>query len=152
MGGNPLEFLTEALKIAECPVIVVPENFEYPMTNLFAYDGSESSMFAIKQFAYILPQLTKIHTVVLHLGDDEEKTLPHQKNLMELLQQLFPDLRLLHLNINPKRDFNSWVQQKSACLLIAGSYSRSEISLLFKKSFMREILAEHKLPVFIAHK
>lgn len=152
VGGNPFEFLAEALKIAECPVVVVPEKVEFPTTILFAYDGSASSMYAMKQFAYLLPQLAKLNMVVLHLGQDEDQTLPHRENLEELAQLQFPDVEFLHLNLDPKKEFSDWMNEKKSVMLIAGSYSRSEISQLFKKSFIRNILIDHKFPVFIAHK
>jgi nucleotide-binding universal stress UspA family protein len=42
--------------------------------------------------------------------------------------------------------------KKRSALLVSGSYGRSGLSQLFKKSFVNEIIAEHRLPVFIAHK
>src|SRR5688500_6638069 len=50
------EYLKDALHSSECPVIVVPESYEYPQSNILAYDGSESSVFAIKQFIYLFPE------------------------------------------------------------------------------------------------
>jgi hypothetical protein len=37
-------------------------------------------------------------------------------------------------------------------LLVAGAYGRSELSNLFKKSFLVEVIEQHKTPIFIAHK
>src|SRR6185503_12134589 len=50
--NQPNAYLKEALYGVECPVIVVPDKFEFPACNILAYDGSESSVYAIKQFAY----------------------------------------------------------------------------------------------------
>jgi hypothetical protein len=36
------EYLKNALHDAECPVVIVPEKFAYPQTNILAYDGSAS--------------------------------------------------------------------------------------------------------------
>ena len=56
----PNPYLHEALNRAECPVVVVPETFRFPQRNVLAYDGSETSLFAIKQFAYLFPELCKM--------------------------------------------------------------------------------------------
>ena len=54
LGVNePNESLKDALHAAECPILVVPEKFEYPTTNVLTYNGSNDSVFAIKQFAYL---------------------------------------------------------------------------------------------------
>jgi hypothetical protein len=55
MSGEPNEYLEEMLHEAECPVILVPNIFDFPAYNVLTYDGTESSVHAIKQFAYLLP-------------------------------------------------------------------------------------------------
>ncbi|WP_301923889.1 hypothetical protein [Ferruginibacter sp.] len=42
--------------------------------------------------------------------------------------------------------------KKKSAILVSGSYGRSGISQIFKNSFIQNIIAEHRLPVFIAHK
>ena len=49
------EYLKDALHASECPVLVVPEKFDFPESNILAFDGSESSVYAIKQFVYMFP-------------------------------------------------------------------------------------------------
>ena len=44
------------------------------------------------------------------------------------------------------------LQQQSNPLLVSGSFSRSEISQLFKRSFIIKTIKDHKTPVFIAHR
>ena len=40
----------------------------------------------------------------------------------------------------------------SNAILVSGSFGRSMFSEMFRKSFVSDVIAEHKLPVFIAHK
>ena len=54
---QPNFYLEEVLKRSECPVLLMPENYEEPDQVVLAYDGNESSVFAIKQFAYVFPEL-----------------------------------------------------------------------------------------------
>jgi hypothetical protein len=37
-------------------------------------------------------------------------------------------------------------------MLVAGAFGRSEFSNLFKKSFLTDIIKDHKIPVFVGHK
>jgi len=48
--------LKYAIHEAEHPVSVVPGKFEFPTSNILAYDGSETSVFAIKQFKFFSPE------------------------------------------------------------------------------------------------
>src|SRR4030095_10345077 len=51
--GWPSEFVKELLAHAKCPVIISPLSFDGINEIVFAYDGTESSIFAIKQFTYL---------------------------------------------------------------------------------------------------
>jgi hypothetical protein len=51
-----------------------------------------------------------------------------------------------------KEYVTSWTIQKPAPIVVAGSYGRSAFSQVFKKSFITEIIADYKTPVFIAHR
>ena len=55
--GIPTEFVKDILKKTECPVIIAPESFDVVDEIIFTYNGSSSSVFAIKQFTYLFPQL-----------------------------------------------------------------------------------------------
>jgi len=44
------------------------------------------------------------------------------------------------------------VLEKKSAMLVSGSYALSGLSQFFKNSFIKDIIAGHWLPVFIAHK
>ena len=69
---QPNFYLEEVLKRAECPVLLVPENYEEPGQVILTYDGNESSVFAIKQFAYVFPGLAKKETILLSITHHED--------------------------------------------------------------------------------
>lgn len=151
LGDEDIEYIGEVLHEAECPVLVMPEKFDFLATNVIAYDGSASSVYAIKQFAYLFPELCNRETTVLYLHKDDGTPLPHEAELKELVQQHFPDVTFLKTEA-AGRNFGNWLAKKGSTLLIAGSFGRSSLSQLFHKSFLRDVIAGHKLPVFIAHK
>lgn len=146
------EYLQEVLQRVECPVIVVPEEFKFPNTTILSYDGSASSVYAIKQFAYLFNELRKQPTMLVYAQDDEKIEFPHESNIEELTARHYPDLTLLKLEINPAKYFAAWMNNKKDAILVAGAYGRSSVSQLFKKSFIKKIIGAHKIPVFIAHR
>ncbi len=150
--GELNESVKGILHDAECPVLVVPEKFEFPESNILAYNGSGDSVFAIKQFAYLFPELCGNQTLLVCAKKDASKELPDEACIEELAARHFPDLSLLKLQINPKKFFESWMSGKKGSILISGAFNRSIFSLMFRKSFVTDIIKEHKMPVFIAHR
>jgi nucleotide-binding universal stress UspA family protein len=148
----PNDYIQDVLHHVACPVILVPEKFEFPDSIILAYDGSEDSVFAIKQFAYLFPELTGKKTVLVYAEDDETKDFPDKIQLEELATRHFSDLTLFKLEVDPKKHFGIWIADKKSSMLVCGAYGRSGVSQLFHKSFVKNIIAVHRLPVFIAHK
>jgi hypothetical protein len=145
------DHLGDALHAMECPAVVVPEHYQFPDNNILAYDGSEESVFAIKQFAYIFPELAKNETVLVYAEDEDGKDFPSKPLITELATQHFRNLTFYKLEIDPEKYFNTWISERKGSLLVSGSYSRSALSQLFKKSFVADIIKTHQVPVFVAH-
>jgi len=149
---NPNDYLKDALHDAECPILVVPEKFDFPDNTILAYDGSESSVYAIKQFAYLFPEFATNNTVLMYVQTGRAVNFPNEDQIEELCARRFPDLTLFKLDINPNKYFALWSSEKRETILVTGAYGRSTFSQLFKKSFVSDVIRKHKLPVFIAHR
>jgi hypothetical protein len=153
MGTDtPNEYLREVLHGVECPVILVPEKFSFPESIILSYDGSEASVYAIKQFAYLFPELCSQKALLVYSNEAEKEDFPERIPMEELVARHFSDLTFFKLNANPKKYFASWISEKKGSLLVSGSYARSGVSQLFRKSFVQEVISNHQLPVFIAHR
>lgn len=148
----PNDYLREALHNAKCPILLVPEKFDFPKSIILAYDGTEDSVFAIKQFAYLFPELTNLKTLLVYANENIEKDFPEKIQIEELTARHFSDLTFFKLDANPKKYFSTWISEKKSALLVSGSYGRSGLSQFFKRSFIRDIIADHQLLVFIAHR
>ncbi len=146
------DHLDETLHGIECPVVVVPENFKFPEINILSYDGSESSVYAIKQFAYLFPEMSENPTYLVYANEHSNIEIPNEVNIEDLTARHFPNLTLTKLDIEPGNKFSEWISAEESAILISGSYGRSLISRIFKKSFISGIIKDHKLPVFVAHK
>lgn len=147
-GSN--EYLKDALHETECPVIIVPEEFNFPTHIVLAYDGSASSVFAIKQFALLFPELCNRRTILVYAGEDEED-IPDQILVAELAARHFTDLTITKVIANHKNEISNWLYLNRNSIVVTGSFGRSEISQFFKKSFIMDQIREYQTPIFIAH-
>jgi len=105
-----------------------------------------------KQFAYIFPELANNPTLLVYADNEEGADFPSKQHIVELTTQHYKDLTFHKMEIASKKYFSSWIEEKNGSILISGSFSRSVFSQLLKKSFVADIIKNHKIPVFIAHK
>ena len=146
------DHLREVLHISECPVLVVPESYQFPDNNILAYDGSEESVYAIKQFAYLFPELTKNATLLVYAENEDDKDFPSKDYIIELATQHFSDLTFYELELKSNNYFSALMIGRKSSILMSGAFSRSALSQVFKKSFVAAIIRDHQIAVFIAHK
>lgn len=152
LDNNQFDYLRDAVHSAESPVLIVPEHYQFPTNTILSYDGSEDSVYAIKQFAYIFPEFVKNPTLLVYAEGEEGRDFPSKQDIVELATQHFKDLTFYKLEADPKKYFNTWINQRVGSILVSGSFARSAFSQMFKKSFVSQIIKEHKIPLFIAHK
>ncbi|WP_143306430.1 universal stress protein [Chitinophaga vietnamensis] len=149
--AGPDEMLSNALHQSECPVVITPEGYHFPESVILSYDGSAASAFAIKSFAYLFPDLCNKPAILIYCNE-KESSMPEEENITELVKQHFTDLTIQKLDINPKKYFDTWLRDIKLPILVTGAYGRTGVSRLLKQSFAAQILNEHRIPVFIAHR
>lgn len=149
---GPSDYLKDALHDAECPILIVPEKFNFPETNILSYDGGGSSVFAIKQFAYLFPEFLQNPTLLVYAKNEGNEEIPDVKNIKELAGGHFPDLEIMKLHQDSKEYFATWINEKKNSILISGSFGQSSLSRVFKKSFIKDVIKDHKMPIFITHR
>lgn len=147
---QPNSYLIDTLHHAECPVLLVPEQFDTTSGNILAYDGSEASVYAIKQFANLFPELCNNTTLLVYATDDN-KDIPDLPYIEELATRHFTHLSIFKLDIDPKEQFATWLSGRKNSILVTGSYGRSNLSNLFRRSFVTKAIEAHNVPVFITH-
>jgi nucleotide-binding universal stress UspA family protein len=148
---EPNDSLKDAIHRAECPLLIVPENFRMPECNILTYDGTDSSVYALKQFACLFSAWSNNETMLVHVRKGGESTIPDEEYIQELASRHFPDLTIVKLPSDARKYFNTWVEQQKPSIVVSGAFGRSGFSQLFKKSFISEVIRDHKMPVFIAH-
>jgi hypothetical protein len=151
-GADAKDYLKDAIHAAECPIIIIPTRFHFPERNIFAYNGSEESVFAVKQFMYILPELRKNPSTFVFAKDDEDDPIPFEFDIREWAEAHLTDAKFLKLEIDPKKYFSTWIMDQQHSVLIGGAPHKPKISNLFKKSFFQDVISKHELPIFVSHK
>jgi hypothetical protein len=140
----------EALRVSECPVLVVPETFASIDRIVVAYDGKRESAFALKQFSNLFPQYADLPIEFVYLNEDEE-SVPDLDLLKEYTNAHFGAGNISKLHFHEGRAFSEWLRQKKNSLLISGSFSRTGASMLLRRSFVEDIIKNNEAAVFIAH-
>ena len=156
--STPSKFTLELLTKSECPILIAPGYFEQPNEVVFAYDGSKSSMFALKQFYYLLPQFADEKLVVLHVSDFDKSSRidkREQQIFNEWLEMKFSNIFYEELT-GAARDalFTYFFEQENYFnkMLVTGAYGRSILSSFFKPSTADLLLKAVDIPMFITHR
>ena len=143
--------IRQILNKAECPILLLPENFERFDRIAIAYDGKKESMFALKQFRYLLPALCNLPTEIVYLSAEETACVPEMKFLKEYVHYNFSSMNISKVHIDPKDGLPAWASRQKNVLVVAGSYSRFGLSNSLSDSLIDPILNLGKLPVFLTH-
>lgn len=143
------DYIENVLHKAECPVLLMPESYYEPETIIFAYDGSDASLYAAKQFMYLLPQYQQLKAALIYTGS---KAIPERSHIEELIGCHYEHFNMLRLHIKNGEKFEEWVLTHKNPLLVTGAYGRSLFSELLKESFIKAAIRDHKLPIFVTHK
>lgn len=148
---QPNEYLQELLKKAECPVLLIPEKYTAPDKVLLLYDGDASSVYAIKLFAYLFPNLTTLPATLLSTTKKADEKMPEQESVAELASRHYPQLTLNNMALDHPSQLINWILEEGNTWIVMGAYGRSLFSTLFKKSFADEFIENVRMPLFITH-
>jgi hypothetical protein len=147
----PGHFIREILPEAECPVLISPYRFDGMDTVIFAYDGSASSVFAIKQFTYLFPMFKNKKAIVVNVNREERTAINEQFKMKEWLSAHYQDLDFVILNGNASDELFGFLLEKKNAIVVLGAYGRGILSRFLKPSHANLLLRTINLPIFIAH-
>ncbi len=150
--STPTSFVKDVLAHSECPVVIAPYSFNGIDEIVFAYDGSASAAFAVKQFIYLFPELTDLKLTIVQVSDEKNMPLIEKKKLIEFLQMHFSSIGYRIIEGVAKEELFKYLHDKKNQLVIMGAYGRKGIPTLFKQSTADLLLKAVNLPLFVAHK
>ena len=145
-------FIKNILHDAQCPVLVVPKQFHTITRTALLYDGSPSSMHAIKMLSYVLPETRRLPTLLLCARHVTSSThLPDDRLLKEWMKRHYPGTEYEVLAGDAQRLVARIAGEEPGMLVAAGAYHRSDVSMWFRQSLANLLMQGTAAPVFIAH-
>jgi hypothetical protein len=148
----PSHFVKQLLAHAESPVLLAPEHCTYLDEIIFCYNGTASSMFAIRQFTYMLPELKDCKVSVLEISkNDKPEFNEGHKRLMDWLRMHYDSVRYQVVTGNAADELFTHLFMHHDKMVVIGAYGRNMLSRLFRKSTADKLVRMVDLPIFITH-
>ncbi|MDP4261271.1 MAG: universal stress protein [Bacteroidota bacterium] len=149
--GSPTEFVKDILKDAECPVIIAPESFDSIDEIVFAYNGSQSSVFAVKQFTYLFPRLNNKKVTIIQVNEKGEWNDEDKYNFKEWLKDHYTSINFEVLKGDTDSEMLAYLLKRKNVFVVMGAYGRSAVSKFFKHSRADVLIKTISQPIFISH-
>lgn len=147
----PGRFVKEVLDASECPVLMAPYHFEAIEEIVFAYNGTASSVYAIKQFTSLFPALAGRPVHVVNVRQDEGGAIEDQFKMKEWLKSHYENVDFVLLKGEASDELFGYLLNKKGMIVVMGAYGRGVVSRFFKPSHARLVVKTINLPIFIAH-
>ena len=147
----PTGLVKQILAHAECPVLVAPLKVAGIEEIVFAYDGSPSAVFAIKQFTYLFPELSDKKAIVLQVNKDDTIPVTEKEKLGKWLRSHYSSIGFQVLQGKASEELYGHLLGKQNTIVVMGAFGRSWLSGLFKPATAGLLLKTINLPFFITH-
>jgi nucleotide-binding universal stress UspA family protein len=149
----PTRFIRDLLSNVQCPVLVVPQQFNAIEKVLLLYDGEPSSVYAIKMLSYTFPSISQLPMEVLSVKARKETLhVPDNRLMKEFMKRHFPEAQFTVLKGEPETEIVNYLEeQNSDVLVVLGAYQRGMVSRWFRASMADLLMQGIKVPLFIAH-
>lgn len=144
--------LKDLLADAHCPLLLVSKNAE-PFNKIFvAYDGSASSMYAVKMFSYIFPEYINFNVHFFQITDGEIDEIAHLGEIKSWATMHFSNIKFELIKGGIKKEMVGHLLDGSEkAIIVMGAYSGSSIARLFLKSTSESVINETNASLFITH-
>lgn len=151
MEDIPSGIVQTLLHQAHCPVMIAPKKFTVPEEVVFCYDSSPSSIFAMKQFTYILPEFDQVKATVVKVNLHNQEPPAEAGALTAWLCRHFAYTEIVALEGNMEEELDIFVTRKKSPLLVMGAYGRNAASRLLRRSHADYMMEVMDCPIFITH-
>jgi len=142
--------LQNLLHAAACPVLILRDGAIDVEELIFAYNGTASATYAIKQFTQLFPSLSEKPVLLLYVAEDSQ-SIPQQEKIMNYLQFHYSSVGVRILKGNPAVEITNFLKNRKTSVVTFGAYGRNAFSLFFHPSEADNTLKNLKIPVFITH-
>lgn len=135
---------------SNCPVILAPETFDSIDELIFACNGSQESVFAMKQFTYLLPEFRRTQATILAVSNGNEPPFD-ETTVMEWVSGHYNKVTYKLLHGDPTEELITFLLPRKNAFIIMGAYGRSSLSRLLRRSAADSISGALSNAVFVAH-
>lgn len=150
--SSPTAFVKEILEKSECPVIIAPSSFNGIDEIIFTYNGSSSSMFAMKQFAHLFPALSHCKATVLSITESGGQIKGDKTKLEEWLAVHYDDAKTVVIeDANVSARLMEYLFGKENTFIVMGAYGRSLLSKAVIPNPAIPVVKLATQPIFISH-
>jgi len=149
--GSPSDFARHVMRQAECPVVIAPQSFKEITEIAFAYDGSASALFAIKQFTYLFPEFKRLKLTILKVTETGQWQDLEKIKFSEWLRDHYEHVEYHALSGEAETALFDYLIKRPNLFVVLGSYGRSTLSNLFSKSKAEILIETLTQPIFISH-
>jgi hypothetical protein len=149
--GSPTHLVKEILSASECPVILAPYSFEGISEIAFPYDGSEASVFAIKQFTHLFPEFNTKPISLIQVDYNKGQPIKENEKITALLRSHYNEVNFVHLVGNAGNELFNYLLGKEEMFVVMGAFGRNPTFNIFRRSTAELSLETINLPFFISH-
>jgi hypothetical protein len=143
--------LADLLAGTHCPVLLVTARPEKQPRLLLTYDGSFSSMYAIKIFSLLFPEWKDAATQLVYVAEMPESLLPSEKYITGWLNRHYSNHQLTILQGDLSTELVNYTKAVPGSLVVMGSFGRNPVSRFFHESLANAVMEEGACSLFIAH-
>lgn len=145
--------LEEVLADALCPVMAVPEQFNALESLLLSFDGKPSSVYAVKRFTQIFPDLAaNLPATLLSVTKSKEELLDYQELMQEYMSIHYRQYEAATFSGDAEDAILQIAAEMPHPLVIMGAYGRNAVSRFFSRSAASKLLKRQSMPIFVSHK
>jgi hypothetical protein len=143
--------IADLLHNTHCPVYLISKEAKTIENIVFTYDGSNSSMYAIKAFTYLFRELTNKPCHLVYIATDEKGTLPQEQEIRNWLSIHYNNVQIHILRGHLRAELTGYIKTTGDALVVMGAFGRNPVSNLFRKSLAYAVIEEGNASLFIAH-
>ncbi|RPE08075.1 universal stress protein [Chitinophaga lutea] len=148
---SPNTFVRKVLAQSECPAIIMPEHFTGLEEIIFAFDGSPSSVFAIRQFTLNFPQLAGKPVSVVTANAAKLVTAEEKQKMQDWLERYYRHVSFHTIEGESRSGLLEYVLGRENAMVIMGAYGRGTLSSFFSSSHADRLARYASKALFISH-
>ena len=143
--------IEDILENAQCPVIVAPEEFVELKEIVFCYNGAFDSIFAIRMFTYLFPQMTHKKLTILQINENAKRKNPEDRLFMDWIKSHYDNFQYELINGPAKHTLSDFLFRRKNIFIVMGAYGRDALTAFFRRTMAESLIKTITQPVFISH-